>query len=331
VENARGWTIPEESVNGRAYGTEDGVSKFTAGRNFGTWIHEYIHLEQGFSLGGDLTWFTEASAEYFEKLAGLYLGIYEFSRFYKHVSYFSWSKPIANISYSPHPRAYDASALLGALDAEIRTSSGDTTLAAVFRSMNEYDGTISYDVFADLIAEAAGERLDEWLEANILESANTSMPNDVILFLDRDQYDIPLRYEQREWELERHTVGVAEDSDPQSESQVAEDSEFSGTAEKDLVTPVVQYVNALDRDDFDAATAVIHSDAETDFRPAFEFRDLDFGIQTLDVNKQSDRPIVRATVVYQYRESDANGTLRWDIELMREDATWKMYRINYNT
>lgn len=328
VKKAHGWTVPQEELPGRAYGTEDGVGEFTATGGLDVWIHEYLHLEQRFDLGDNLIWFTEASATYFEQLVGLYLGFFEYSQFHGLVSNFSWGEAVSDISDSTHPMAYGAGALLGSLDAEIRTRSGNTTLAAVFRLMNDYNGTISYDLFADFVAEAAGERLDGWLEANILEPASTSVPKDPKLFLNRDQYDIPQKYELKKGKIEHYTVGVDGDSELTTDSQVSGNAELSGTAEKSLATPVVQYIDALDRNDFDAATAVIHSDAKTDFNsPYTTARRANFTIQTVDINKQSGSPIVLLTAIFEDQEAGETSTFHWDIEMMRENSQWKLYRI----
>ncbi|MFC6614262.1 hypothetical protein ACFQAS_04735 [Halopenitus salinus] len=328
IKKAHGWTIPQENVAGRAYGTEDDIGEFTATRDLGTWFHEYLHLEQQFNLGDDLIWFKEASATYFEELVGLYLGSFEYSRFYRFVSNFSWSEAVSDISDPTHAMAYGAGALLGALDAEIRTSSGDTTLAAVFRSMNDYNGTISYDLFADFVAEAAGERLDGWLEENVLEPASTSVPNDPKLFLNRDQYDIPQKYELKVGEVEHHTVGIGGNSESPTDSQVSWESEPSETAKKSLAKPVVQYINALDRNNFDAATAVTHSEAKTNFKSTYNTaRNGKYVIQTIDVDIRNKHYVVSLMVVFKNKESDGSITFNWDIEMMKENSQWKLYRI----
>lgn len=328
VKKAHGWTIPQAELPGRAYGTKDGVGEFTATGDLDVWIHEYLHLEQQFDLGDNLIWFTEASATYFEDLVGLYLGFLQYSQFHGLVSNFSWTEAVADISDSTHSMAYGAGALLGSLDAEIRTRSGDTTLTAVFRSMNDYNGTISYDLFADFVAEAAGERLDGWLDTNILEPTTTSVPKNPKLFLNRDRYDIPQKYELKTGEIEHHTVGIDGDSEPPTESQVSGNAELSATVKKSLAAPVIQYINALDRNDFDAATALIHSDAKTDFKSSYNtVRSTNFTIQTVDINTESGSYIVLLTAIFKNRETDETGTFNWNIEMMRENSQWKLYRI----
>jgi hypothetical protein len=328
VEKAHGWTIPQAELPGRAYGTKDGVGEFTATGELDVWMHEYLHLEQRFDLGDNLIWFTEASATYFTQLVGLYLGLFEYSRFHGLVSNFSWTEAVSTISDSTHSMAYGAGALLGSLDAEIRTRSGDTTLTAVFRSMNDYNGTISYDLFADFVAEAADERLDGWLEANILEPASTSVPKTPKLFLDRDRYDIPQKYELKKGEIEHHTVGVDRYSEPPTDSEASGNAELSDTAERRLVTPVARYIDALDRNDFDAATALIHSDATTEFESSYNTaRDANFTIQTIDIRNRSGSYIVSLTAIFKHKETDETGTLTWDIEVMRENGRWKLYRV----
>lgn len=159
------------------------------------WIHEFIHTEQQFSLGSNMTWFAEASAEYFTELALLQINGYEFARsfdeFYERYADFSSDKPISEVEHSEVPLAYDADAVLAVLDAEIRKRSQDNTLNKVFHDMNAYDGSVNYTVFKDLVADAAGERTDTWLDANVLQAANVSLPKQPNLFNNREQFGLP--------------------------------------------------------------------------------------------------------------------------------------------
>jgi hypothetical protein len=180
----------------------------------------------------------------------------------------------------------------------------------------------------DFVAEAAGERIDSWLEANILEPGNTSVSRDPKLFLSHDQYNIPWKYRLNKGAIEHHTAGVDGASESPSDSEDSGQSELSRTAEQNLATPVVQYINALDRNEFDAATAVIHSDAKTNFKSAYdEARGKDFIIQTVEVNNSADHPIVSLLAVFKNKESVEIGTFNWNIVLMEEHGIWKMYRI----
>lgn len=208
-----GWAIrrshPNRSSIGLADRTRRGVGRFSAAGDLHTWFHEYLHLEQQFEdPGGDLLWFREASAEYFSKLAELYIGLREFDQFHENVSDFSfWPDSAAEIPKRIHPAAYEADTILAALDAEIRTRSGDKTLMTVFRTMNDRGGSLGYETFTDIVAEAAGERLDGWLDANVLEPANPSVPESPELFGDRERYGIPLSTDIEEGKIERQVTG----------------------------------------------------------------------------------------------------------------------------
>lgn len=182
---------------GNASSSVENIGRFSVDLNASpsVWIHEFIHTEQQFNLGSSMTWFAEASAEYFAELALLQINGYNFARsfdeFYKRYSNFASGKPISEVEHNTVPLAYDSDAVLAVLDAEIRKRSQNNTLNKVFHNMNAYSESVSYTVFKDLVADAAGERVDTWLDTNILEPANVSLPKEPDLFNKREQFGLP--------------------------------------------------------------------------------------------------------------------------------------------
>jgi hypothetical protein len=314
IERAYGWAFPlAPDVSGLAYGTNDGVGTFTA--KFGLkhiWIHEYIHLEQQFSeLGDDMLWFKEASANYYAELAMFYAGQREFDRFRGEMSELRWSDPVVDIPHRTHDAAYDSDAVLAALDAEIRMRSGDETLAAVFRMMNAHSGTMNYDSFSDLVAEAAGERLDDWMEAHLLEPVDPSIPDDPELFGDRERYDIPLRRDIKKGEVETTSKGV------------------SGTEPPPV--PVVRFYLAIINKSPGVAEATIHSDSPHRHQFA-EILDRsesnEYEIKSVTTKTEAEYPVVSVVVVVTDTETGQTDTLNQDIEVRKnDDGVWKLFRI----
>jgi hypothetical protein len=191
IDRAYGWVLAIDDVLGRAFETQDGVGRFTSNvPSILVWLHEYVHLEQQFELNSDMKWFLEASAGYFSSLFALYDGLLEFNEFYSRQSDFSTDQPLSNLDSPMHQSAYAAESLLAALDAKIREESGDTTLASVFRSMNDHRTSIDIDVFSNMVRDAAGQSLDQWLERNVTQSAQTTIPRNEELFVDRDRFNI---------------------------------------------------------------------------------------------------------------------------------------------
>lgn len=187
-----GWVVSGLPLGG--YDTEpDGAAIWAKpASDTYVWVHEYLHfVETGMSFGGDLTWLGEALPEYFGDLVRLYVGDLGFHAF-RAKQTFSTEEPVAE--RSPEGGGlwwYEAGGILAALDAEIRSRSGDTTLAAVFRALDADDGVVTYGLFSDLVADAAGERLDSWLDTNVRQPTSTSIPDDPELFLDRVRYGVP--------------------------------------------------------------------------------------------------------------------------------------------
>lgn len=143
-------------------------------------LHEYIHTKQDYTTGDEMTWLREASAEYDGALLAYRQGLVSYDEFHGYVesdSYTddtlsdpdSWSS--SNVPYFKGMRT------LAALDAKIRTSSNGThSLEDVFRHLNQHEGTVTDDVFATYVAQAAGESLTGWLDKYVMSSATANVP-----------------------------------------------------------------------------------------------------------------------------------------------------------
>ena len=60
--------------------------------------------------------------------------------------------------------------------------------ALVFEMLTQAQADL---VTPDLVADAAGERLDSWLDTNVRQPTSISIPDDPELFLDRVRYGVP--------------------------------------------------------------------------------------------------------------------------------------------
>ena len=144
----------------------------TVGAPANLWVHEYVHTRQNFSLGPRMAWFREASATYYAGLLSVRQGLDGRSGFEAFVDRLrrnatanavltnrsTWGT--AMVPYRKGARA------LAALDAKIRTASGDgRTLQDVFRRLNAADGQVTYDRFAAIVGNATGTNATAWLDA----------------------------------------------------------------------------------------------------------------------------------------------------------------------
>jgi hypothetical protein len=152
-----------------------------------TWIHEYVHLAQRFSVGPEMQWFVEASANYLTGLHLLYEGQTRFATF--HGRYDRDLDGPAPVDRGPLG-GYAVDRVLCGLDAEIRRTSGDETLLAVFRAMNDHGDTVDRDTFAAIVADVAGTSLEGWLDRHLTASPSADIPDDPALFADRDRFGL---------------------------------------------------------------------------------------------------------------------------------------------
>ncbi len=95
-------------------------------------------------------------------------------------------------------------------------------------------------------------------------------------------------------------------------------------------SPVVQHYEALDRNDFEAANAAIHSDS--DQRPLSDevieiARQSNYTIDTIETDTDQEPPVVEVTVTATNTDSGDTTTLNLRIQVQRDDGEWKLYKI----
>jgi hypothetical protein len=153
------------------------------------WVHEYVHLNQRFTLGSKMEWFREASANYLSGLHQLYEGQTRFRTFYQRYDRDLDGPPPVERGFLG---GYPVDRVLCGLDAEIRRASGDDTLLSVFEAMNDHGGPVDLDAFSAIVADVAGTSLDDWLDRHLTASPSAEIPNDPTLFSDRERFDLPM-------------------------------------------------------------------------------------------------------------------------------------------
>lgn len=182
----RGGDVPVERTEMRVRADED----LETARN--AWTHEYVHMEQRSQMGYHLMWFTEASASYFA--ADLTRGQDRISTA-RYNSWLFYQYAISRIAdrdvvlgepstwYDPESTETSrapyrkGTVVLSALDAEIKQrTDGEKSLEDVFIRMSGQPGVTSYDQFKDIVAEVAGERMDDWLDMYVA-SKRTPVPS----------------------------------------------------------------------------------------------------------------------------------------------------------
>ena len=158
-------------ADGTAYVT---VPQFWDGQVGSVWLHEYVHLRQGYDAEPEMVWFTEASAEYlsYRIMAEQYEEVTDDdvrSRLESLPEYpgARLSEPATwdgeSVDYTRGPR------LLYAVDAAIRDGSDDEhTLFDVFRALNELDEPVTVEEFRRLVEQHSGEDA-AWVEEAITE------------------------------------------------------------------------------------------------------------------------------------------------------------------
>jgi hypothetical protein len=148
-----------------------------------TWIHEYVHTRQGFSLGDRMAWFREASAMYYAARISADAGLLSGEAYRNGID--AWTRDstsqqtLAEASSLDNVAYYKGGAVLAALHRKIRAATdGRRTLADVFARMNAHDGPITYGLFKSFVVEVAGERFDAWLDRYVLTDAVPPAPGE---------------------------------------------------------------------------------------------------------------------------------------------------------
>lgn len=149
-------------------------------------LHEYIHTKQAYTTNEEMGWITEASAEYYGAVLTYRQGLVSFEEFHSYTV--SETYPSASLSdtasWSSSRVGYiKGMRTLAALDAKIRTlSNGTRSLEDVFRRLNQHEGTVTYEVFASYVANAAGESLTGWLDTHVKSPATATVPATASLY-----------------------------------------------------------------------------------------------------------------------------------------------------
>ena len=139
------------------------------------WLHEYFHTRQSFKLSDKMEWFREASAAYFASDLAMEEGETSTSAVSRTLS----SKPYDESTLSkPSTWAdrevpyYRGAITLWALDEKIRQAThGSRTLMDVFHRINEYNGTVTYADFRDIVTGVAGQSMTPWLNKHVTTTA----------------------------------------------------------------------------------------------------------------------------------------------------------------
>ncbi|MFC7195018.1 hypothetical protein ACFQL4_10740 [Halosimplex aquaticum] len=137
------------------------------------WLHEYVHTRQSFRLAADMTWFREASAEYYAAALAREQGLIDRAAMERHLD----GAPSTATLTDPDSWGSDAvpqrkgGRALAVLDRRIRERTyGHRSLEDVFRRLNRHDGVVTYAVFAQTVAEVTGEP-DDWPDRHVNGSA----------------------------------------------------------------------------------------------------------------------------------------------------------------
>jgi len=141
--------------------------------------HEYVHTQQDYFVARDYQWLLEGVATFYEHCVGYRHGLTALS-------------PLAGPA-PPEPLlgarrsgvVYEkGAAVCFLLDRKLRELRDESTgLGDVLDALNEYDRgaagspTIGHEEFKDLVAEAAGARLDGWLDSRIAEPFEVGLPD----------------------------------------------------------------------------------------------------------------------------------------------------------
>lgn len=168
-------TLPHRGgtyADGTAYVT---VPEFWDGQVASVWLHEYVHLRQGYDADTEMTWFTEASAEYLsfrimEEQYGEVTDDDVRSRLDSLPDHpdAALSEPSTwdgeSVDYTRGPR------LLYAVDAVVRIESdGEYTLFDVFEALNERNQPLTVESFRETVENHTGTD-EPWIEDAITES-----------------------------------------------------------------------------------------------------------------------------------------------------------------
>lgn len=158
-------------ADGTSYVTIEG---FWDGDVGSVWLHETVHTRQSFTLGPEMRWFREASAEYltYRALQEQYEAVEDrdIRARLDAVPDYTDTRLSEPSTWEQNPVDYTRGVrVLYAIDAAVRTgSNGDHTLFDVFYAMNQRDGSVSLREFRRIVEDHSGSE-ETWIENAITE------------------------------------------------------------------------------------------------------------------------------------------------------------------
>jgi len=165
-----------------------------------TYVHEYVHVDQRFRVGSEMTWFQEASASYLGRYLTMSMGLsgpFPYAVFSAIVDAGDAGPEDTVLSEPATWRRYteyrEGRAFLGALDARIREeSAGQWTLLDVFGRLNEQNDVteaadsdsrqhhshVSYAEFRTTVVRLTNRATGEWLDRHARTGAWPQFPDE---------------------------------------------------------------------------------------------------------------------------------------------------------
>lgn len=138
------------------------------------WFHEYMHTRQTYNVSSDMQWFVEASAEYHAAALTWQQDRVSTRDAIQHLTREGYDREVLskpNTWSSQHVPYYKGSSVLLALDDEIRDRTDDERwLGHVIYEMHQHEGQVTYSDFKRIVADVAGESLDDWLDRYVTTS-----------------------------------------------------------------------------------------------------------------------------------------------------------------
>lgn len=142
----------------------------------GVWIHEYVHAVQTFTVGEQMRWFVEGSAEYYAHLLRYQLTTRpepsmtrgRARKLIRTVQHARESVLTDPDTWEGNTQYHQGAAAVLVLDDRLREASNGTyTMVDVFRWMNTYEGTVTYDAFRRRLVLWGNESVGRWLDTHV--------------------------------------------------------------------------------------------------------------------------------------------------------------------
>jgi len=196
--------LPSGATTPSAGMAADSDAWVLASADHATYVHEYVHVEQRFRVGSEMSWFQEASASYLGRYFTMSLGRsgpFPFAVFSGIVDAGDAGPDDTVLSdpgtWNQYTEYREGRAFLGALDARIRNESdGHWSLLDVFRRLNEqnditeatnsdsrqHHSHVSYAEFRTTVLLLTDDATAEWLDRHARTGAWATFPSDPSAF-----------------------------------------------------------------------------------------------------------------------------------------------------